>query len=55
MEVGEEGDYIPIDTLSPLSCIKMGSDERHFNVSLYAQCADKKALRNGGVGEGVKI
>ena len=34
MEVGEEGDYIPIATLSPPSCIKMGSDESHFNVSL---------------------
>ena len=35
MEVGEEGDYIPIATLSPYndSCIKMGSDESHFNVS----------------------
>ena len=55
MEVGEEGDYILIATLSTLSCIKMGSDESHFNVSLYAQRADKKAPRNGGVGEGVKI
>ena len=30
------GDYIPIATLSPPrndSCIKMGSDESHFNVS----------------------
>ena len=43
MEVGEVGDYIPIDTLSPPedsdslfydSCIKMGSDENHFNVSV---------------------
>ena len=36
MEVGEEGDYIPIATLSPQndSCIKMGSDESHFNVSV---------------------
>ena len=34
MEVGEEGDYIPIATLSPpeLRCIKVGSDESHFNV-----------------------
>ena len=33
----KEGEYIPIDTLSPPdnnSCIKMGSDENHFNVSL---------------------
>ena len=34
MEVGEEGDYIPIATLSPPECIKMGSDERRFNVSV---------------------
>ena len=35
MEVGGGGDYIPIATLSPpeYSCIKMGSDESHFNVS----------------------
>ena len=34
MEVGEEGEYIPIATLSPLddSRLKMGSDESHFNV-----------------------
>ena len=31
MEVVEEGDYIPIATLHD-SCIKMGIDERHFNV-----------------------
>ena len=37
MEVGKEGDYIPIATLSPPdndSCIKMGSDENYCNVSL---------------------
>ena len=36
MEVGEEGDYIPIATLSPpeFSCIKMGSDESYINVSV---------------------
>ena len=37
-KVGEEEDYIPIATLSPPdqndSCIKMGSDESHFNVSV---------------------
>ena len=36
MEVGEEGDYIPIATrLSHRNdfCIKMGSDESHFNIS----------------------
>ena len=31
MEVGEEGYYIPIAPLND-SCIKMGSDESHFNV-----------------------
>ena len=31
MEVGGEGYYIPIATLS---CIKTGSDESHFNVSV---------------------
>ena len=32
MEVGGEGDYIPIATLHHQndSCIKMGSDESHF-------------------------
>ena len=37
MEVGEEGDYIPIATRHHQhdSCrIKMGSDESHFNVSV---------------------
>ena len=37
MEVGEEGEYIPIATLSRMTCIKMGSDESHFNVSLIAR------------------
>ena len=30
MEVGEDGEYIPIATR--MTCIKMGSDESHFNV-----------------------
>ena len=38
MEVGEEGDYIGYLSLhchhQNDSCIKMGSDERYFNVSL---------------------
>ena len=38
MEVGGEGDYIPIANThchhQNDSCIKMGSDESHFNVSL---------------------
>ena len=34
MEVGDEGEYIPIATLSPQndSCIKVGNAESHFNV-----------------------
>ena len=34
MEVGEEGDYIPRCHHQNDSCIKMGSDESHFNVSV---------------------
>ena len=36
MDVGEEGDYMPIATLSPQndSCIKMDSNEGHFKVSI---------------------
>ena len=38
MEVGEEGEYIyiPIATLvtTRMTCIKMGSDESRYNVSL---------------------
>ena len=30
MEVGEDGEYIPIATR--MTCIMMGSDESHFNV-----------------------
>ena len=40
MEVGGEGEYIPIATLSVttrMTCIKMGSDESHFNVSLVVR------------------
>ena len=38
--MGEEGGYIPNATLSPplgMTCIKMGSDESHFNVSLIVR------------------
>ena len=43
MEVEGEGDYIPVATLSPQndSCIKMGSDENHFNVSLIVRDSHK--------------
>ena len=37
MEMEEEGDYIHTATLSPPACIKMGSDESHFNVSLIVR------------------
>ena len=41
MEVGEEGDNISIDTRlchhQNGSCIKMGSDTSHFNVSLIVR------------------
>ena len=61
MEVGEEGDYIPIATLSPPddSCIKMGSDESHFNVSLIVkdevtrQCS--QTTTSGETGEPQRI
>ena len=33
MEVGGEGDYTPITVTTRMICIKMGSDESHFNVS----------------------
>ena len=35
--MGGEGDYIPIATLHHQndSCIKVGSEESHFNVSLF--------------------
>ena len=46
MEVGGEGDYIPIATLSPpeYSCIKMGSDESHFNVSVGSDGQSHKTV-----------
>ena len=53
MEVLEKGDCIPIATLSPPedSCVKMGSDESHLNVSLMVsdkvarQCPQTTAFR----------
>ena len=46
MEVGGEGDYIPIATLSHQhdSCIKMGSDESHLNVSVGSDGQSHKTL-----------
>ena len=56
MVVGEEGEYTHIATLSPLndSCIKMGSDESHFNISLTVgykvtrQCPQTTSLEEKG-------
>ena len=57
MEVGEEGDHIPVATLSPLekdSCITMGSDESHFNISLTVkdnhneECSQNNRLEEKG-------
>ena len=46
--MGEEGDYIPIATVSPPedSCIKMGSDGSHFNVSLIIVKDSHKSVHN---------
>ena len=52
MEVGEEGDYIPIATLSPPERLLyyLGSDESRLNVSLIVrdkvtrQCPQTEAL-----------
>ena len=56
MEVEKEGDYISIATLSPPndSCVKMGSDESHFNVSFIVrdkvtrQCLKTTAFEEKG-------
>ena len=40
MEVGEEGEYIytyRYTVTTKMTCIKMGSDESHFNVSLIVR------------------
>ena len=47
MEVGGEGDYIPIATHHCDQndfCIKMGSDESHFNVSVGSDGQSHKAV-----------
>ena len=51
LEVGEEGDYIPVATLSPSdyqndSYIKMRSDESHFNVSLGSDGQSQDSVHN---------
>ena len=38
MEAGGKGDYIPLHCHRQNdSCVKMGSDERHFNVSFESE------------------
>ena len=45
MEVGEEGEYIPIATLSTrMTCIKMGSDESHFIVFINCEGQSHKTV-----------
>ena len=46
MEVGGEEDYIPIATLSHQndSCINVGSDESHFNVSVGSDGQSHKTV-----------
>ena len=45
MEVGEEGDYIFLSLhYQNDSCIKMGSDESHFNVSVGTDGQSRKTL-----------
>ena len=55
MEVGEEGEYIPIATVTTrMTSIKMGSNESHFNVSLIVwdrvtrQCPQTTAFEEKG-------
>ena len=47
MEVGGEGDYISIASVSPLDdfCIKVGSDDSHFKVSLIVRDKVKSVHR----------
>ena len=46
MDLGEEGEYIPIATLSitRMTCIRVGSDESHFNVSLLCEGQSHKTV-----------
>ena len=37
MEVGEEGETYRYIVTTRMTCIKMGSDENHFNVSLIVR------------------
>ena len=46
MEMRGEGDYVPVATLSPQNdfCIKMGSDESHFHVSVGSDGQSHKTV-----------
>ena len=47
MEVGEEGEYIytyRYTVTTRMTCIKMGSDESHFNVSLIVRDTVSQAI-----------
>ena len=49
MEVGKEGDYISTyryTVTTRMTCIKMGSDESHFNVSLVVRDSHKTVSRD---------
>ena len=49
---GDEGDYIPIATLND-SCIKMDSDESHFNISVGSDGQSYKTVStNHNLSEG---
>ena len=58
MEVGEGGDYIPITT--KMTCIKMGSDESRFKVSLIVrdkvtrQCPQTTTFEEKGEPNGIE-
>ena len=46
MEVGGEGDYIPLNCHHQNDfCIKMGSDESHFNVSVGSDGQSHKTVQ----------
>ena len=47
MEVGEEGEYIytyRYTVTTRITCIKMGSDESHFNVSVGSDGQNQKTV-----------
>ena len=42
--MGEEGDYIPVATLSSPECIKMSSGKSHFNVLVGSEGQSHKTV-----------